>query len=162
MPWGRNIPEDIFFNNVLPYANVDETRDEWRKDFYELCLPIVKTCKTPAEAAQKLNTEVFKKLKVTYSTKPQGSAIRVPRSRSPRGIASCTGLSIVLSDACRAVAIPARLVGTPLWSNNRGNHTWVEIWDNGLALHRRLRGGSEGTRSRLVRRRRGPGEEGFV
>src|SRR5262249_25395969 len=46
-----------------------------------------------------------------------------------QGKASCTGLSIVLSDACRAVCIPARLVGTPLWANKRGNHTWVEIWD---------------------------------
>ncbi len=32
-------------------------------------------------------------------------------------------------DACRAVGIPARAVGTPLWANERGNHTWVEIWD---------------------------------
>ena len=35
----------------------------------------------------------------------------------------------MLSDACRSVCIPARLVGTPLWANKRGNHTWVEIWD---------------------------------
>jgi transglutaminase-like putative cysteine protease len=47
------------------------------------------------------------------------------------GMASCTGLSILLIDACRAVGIPARLVGTPLWSDNSGNHTWVEIWDKG-------------------------------
>jgi predicted esterase len=26
--------------------------------------------------------------------------------------------------------VPARLVGTPLWANKTGNHTWVEIWDN--------------------------------
>ncbi len=47
------------------------------------------------------------------------------------GKASCTGLSILLSDACRSVAVPARLAGTPLWTNKSGNHTWVEIWDNG-------------------------------
>src|SRR5690349_10286738 len=28
--WGKEIPEDIFLNNVLPYANVDEKRDPWR------------------------------------------------------------------------------------------------------------------------------------
>jgi poly(3-hydroxybutyrate) depolymerase len=27
------------------------------------------------------------------------------------------------------VCIPARLAGTPLWANKRGNHTWVEVWD---------------------------------
>ena len=35
----------------------------------------------------------------------------------------------MLVDACRAVGIPARVVGTPLWLNKTGNHTWVEIWD---------------------------------
>jgi len=47
------------------------------------------------------------------------------------GKASCTGLSILLVDACRAVGIPARVVGTPLWVDRSGNHTWVEIWDDG-------------------------------
>ncbi len=32
-------------------------------------------------------------------------------------------------NACRAVAIPARLAGTPLWTDGSGNHTWVEVWD---------------------------------
>ncbi|MGH7168737.1 MAG: transglutaminase domain-containing protein, partial [Gemmataceae bacterium] len=41
------------------------------------------------------------------------------------------GLSILLSDACRSVGVPARLVGTPLWANKSGNHSWVEIWSDG-------------------------------
>ena len=36
------IPDDIFFNDVLPYANIDEPRDPWRQKFYELCQPMVK------------------------------------------------------------------------------------------------------------------------
>ncbi len=126
--WGKDIPEEIFLNNVLPYANVDEKRDAWRSDFYKLCMPIVKNCKTPSEAAQKLNVEVFPKLKLGYSTQRKAPN-QSPKESIEQGKASCTGLSIVLSDACRAVCVPARLVGTPLWSNNRGNHTWVEIWD---------------------------------
>lgn len=128
VPWGKKIPDDIFFNNVLPYANVNESRDPWRKEMLELCLPIVKDCKTPAEAAQKLNRTVFDKLKVKYSTerkKPDQS----PKESIETGKASCTGLSILLSDACRSVGVPTRIVGTPLWANKRGNHTWVEIWD---------------------------------
>lgn len=128
VPWGKTIPEDIFLNDVLPYANVDEKRDAWRKDFYELCMPIVKDCKTPAEATQKLNGELFKTLKVGYSTQRK-AANQSPKESIESGKASCTGLSIVLSDACRAVCVPARLVGTPMWVDKRGNHTWVEIWD---------------------------------
>lgn len=128
LPWGKDIPEDLFFNDVLPYANVDELRDPWRKEFFDLCLPIVQGCKTPSEAAQKLNTELFRKLKLKYA--PQRRAPNLsPKEAIAQGNASCTGLSIVLSDACRAVCVPARLVGTPNWHDKRGNHTWVEIWD---------------------------------
>jgi hypothetical protein len=130
LPWGKGIPEDVFLNDVLPYANVDERRDAWREEFYDLCLPIVKDCKTPSEAARKLNAEVFKKLNVRYST-DRKAPNQSPKESVEQGKASCTGLSIVLSDACRSVCVPARLVGTPSWANKRGNHTWVEIWDGG-------------------------------
>jgi predicted esterase/transglutaminase-like putative cysteine protease len=128
LPWGRQIPEDIFLNDVLPYANVDEARDPWRKDLYELCLPLLKDCQTPAEAAHRLNGAIFPKLHVRYSTERK-QPHQSPKETIASGKATCTGLSILLSDACRSVAVPARLAGTPLWANHRGNHTWVEIWD---------------------------------
>jgi predicted peptidase len=130
VPWGKDVPEELFLNDVLPYANVDEKRDAWRKEFYDLCMPLVKGCKTPTEAVQVLNRELFKKLKLGYSTQRRAPN-QSPKESIEQGKASCTGLSIVLSDACRSVCIPARLVGTPLWTNKRGNHTWVEVWDRG-------------------------------
>jgi predicted esterase len=130
VPWGARIPEALFLNDVLAYANVDESRDPWRKELYDLCMPLVKDCKTPADAAQAINSKLFAKLKVGYSTKRR-LAQQSPKESIEQGKASCTGLSIILSDACRSVAIPARLAGTPMWLNMRGNHTWVEIWDEG-------------------------------
>ena len=130
VPWGKDVPEDLFLNDVLPYANVDETRELWRKDFYDRCLPLVKGCKTPGEAVQKLNGTLFQKLNVKYSTERKAPN-QSPAESIAQGKASCTGLSILLCDACRAVCVPARLVGTPLWANKRGNHTWVEVWDRG-------------------------------
>ena len=127
-PWSKHISEEMFLNNVLPYANVDETRHPWRKEFYDLCAPVVKDCKTAAEAAQKLNERVFNTLKVKYST-ARKKANQSPKESIDQGLASCTGLSIVLIDACRSVGVPARLVGTALWIDKSGNHNWVEIWD---------------------------------
>ena len=128
VPWAKRIPVDIFLNDVLPYASVNESRDDWRKRLYDICQPLIQHCKTPGEAAMVLNQQIFKLLKVKYSTKR-----RVPNQgpfeTMATGVATCTGLSILLVDACRAVGVPARIVGTPLWSNNSGNHTWVEIWD---------------------------------
>lgn len=31
----------------------------------------------------------------------------------------------------RAVGIPARFAGTPNWFDNRGNHSWCEVWIDG-------------------------------
>lgn len=127
-PWGRTVPEDLFLNDVLPYASVSESRDEWRKELMELCTPMVKDAKTITEAAQAINAQLFKKVNVKYSTK-RNRADQGPKETMATGIASCTGLSILLVDACRSVGIPARVAGIPLWVNKRGNHTWVEIWD---------------------------------
>jgi hypothetical protein len=129
-PWGKDVPEKVFFNDVLPYANVDEKRDAWRQEMYDLCKPIAKECKTPTEVTKRLNAELFKKLKVGYSTERR-AANQSPKESIDSGKASCTGLSILLSDACRSVGVPARLVGTPRWATKNGNHTWVEIWDQG-------------------------------
>ena len=89
---------------------------------------LVVDCTTAGEAAQELNKNVFQILNVKYSTKRK-RADQSPSESIETGLASCTGLSVILADACRAVGVPARLAGTPLWINKRGNHTWVEIWD---------------------------------
>lgn len=124
------ISDELFLNNVLPYANVDETREAWRHDMRDRAKAIVRNCKTPGEAAQLLNKELFRQVGVKYSTKRR-KANQSPSESIEQGLASCTGLSILLVDACRSVNVPARLVGVPSWTTKRGNHTWVEVWDNG-------------------------------
>lgn len=128
VPWGKSISEELFLNDVLPYANLDEERHPWRRELFELCLPLIKDCKTPGEAAHLLNSSIFKQLKVGYSMQRK-KANQSPKESIEQGKASCTGLSVLLADCCRSVCIPARIAGTPLWSNKRGNHTWVEVWD---------------------------------
>ena len=34
-PWGKDMPESTFRQYVLPYANVNERRDDWRQDFFD-------------------------------------------------------------------------------------------------------------------------------
>ncbi len=127
-PWGITIPTDIFLNDILPYASVTEPRDNWRKRMAEISIPLIKGCKTPSEACKALNEQMFKLLKVKYSKKRRAPD-QGPFETMETGVATCTGLSILLVDACRSVGIPARMAGTPLWNNESGNHTWVEVWD---------------------------------
>ena len=129
-PWSKQVPKEIFLNDVLAYASLNECRDDGRPRLREVAAPLVKDCKTPAEAAQVLNAKLFGIVRVRYSTerkKPDQSALESMES----GKATCSGLAILLVDACRSVGVPARVAGTPLWSNLRGNHTWVEVWDGG-------------------------------
>jgi len=127
-PWATTVPERIFLNDVLPYASLDEPRDPWREQFYSLAGEIVRECKTSSEAAQKLNRELFNRINVHYNLGRKRNN-QSPKESIEQGKATCTGLSIILVDACRAVGIPARIVGVPEWANKPGNHTWVEIWD---------------------------------
>jgi len=127
-PWAKQVPDELFLDCVLPYAQLDEARDPWRPEFRKTCGDIVKDCKTAAEAVQMLNSQLFKQIGVKYSTQRK-RANQSPRESIEQGLASCTGLSIILANACRSVGIPARLAGTAMWTNKRGNHTWVEVWD---------------------------------
>ncbi len=127
-PWRAQISKELFLNDILPYALLTESRDVWRKKLSEMALPLIEGCRTPTEAAQALNQKLFKLTGVHYSTKRRHPA-QGPLETLQSTVATCTGLSILLVDACRAVGVPARVVGTPLWWNKRGNHTWVEIWD---------------------------------
>ncbi|MCX6929277.1 MAG: hypothetical protein NT154_39565 [Verrucomicrobia bacterium] len=127
-PWAKAVPERIFFNDVLPYASIDEPRDPWRAEFINLAGEIVRDCKTATEAAQALNRELFKKVNVHYNTGRKRTN-QSPKESIEQGKATCTGLSIILVDACRAVGVPARIAGVPAWVHKDGNHTWAEIWD---------------------------------
>lgn len=125
-PWGDSIPKDLFLNYVLPYFNAGETRDEWREEFYNRFAPYVESCQTLEEAVYAINENAHAELKVEYST-ARRRADQSPGESLEIMIASCTGLSILLTDAFRAVGIPSRLAGT-IWVDDRGNHTWTEVW----------------------------------
>ena len=127
-PWKARVSKETFLNYMLPFANVSERRERWRSDFRDRFLPLVDSANTPSEAAVILNQKIFAELGVKYSTKRK-RADQGPYESIEGGTASCTGLSILLIDACRSVGVPARFVGTPRWSDNSGNHSWVEIWD---------------------------------
>ncbi|MEE2912327.1 MAG: transglutaminase domain-containing protein [Planctomycetota bacterium] len=143
-PWASEVPEGIFFDSILPYASVNERRDDWRKDFKERFSAVVKNAKTPSEATVLLNKQIYGMVGVKYST-DRPKADQSPYESMDAGMASCTGLSILLIDACRSAGVPARFVGTPLWYNDSGNHSWVEIYDNGW----HFTGGAEPTGDKL-------------
>ena len=128
--WAKSLPEEVYQQDVLPYHVVDEVRDAWRKELYERFSPAVDTCKTMYDAICAVNANIPRLTGVDYNTKREKTN-QSPRESMRQGMASCTGLAILLVDAYRAVGIPARFAGTASWHDNRGNHSWTEVWLDG-------------------------------
>lgn len=129
-PWAKEVPDSVFLNDVVAYANLNENRESWRKDFYERFKKYVAPCKTMREAIDSVNKNVRDELLVDYNTKRE-KPDQAPYESMRQHMASCSGLSILLTDAFRAVGIPSRVAGTPAWHDDRGNHNWNEVWIGG-------------------------------
>ncbi|MGE0432794.1 MAG: transglutaminase domain-containing protein [Planctomycetota bacterium] len=129
-PWAAAVPDDVFRNDVLPYATLNERRDNWRKDFCDRFAPMVKDCKTLTEAFVAVAGRIQAELKVSYNTKRK-KPDQSPYESMEQGMATCTGLAVLLVDALRSVGVPARIAGVPQWTKVPGNHTWNEVWIDG-------------------------------
>lgn len=128
----RDISQDIFLRDVLPFRQLDEPVDDWREVFFSKLLPVARGKATLREVADAVIPFVFdglgdKKIEFKGNSTPAKMA---PLSETlASGSASCTGLSILVTDALRAVGVPARVVGTPEWNlPTGGNHNWVEVY----------------------------------
>lgn len=128
--WAKTLPDSIFLNEVLPYVSLNEKRENWRKEFYERFGKYVADCKTVFEAIDSVNRNIRDEVVVDYNTRRE-KPDQAPFESMRQHMASCTGLSILLTDAFRAVGIPSRVAGTPAWHDERGNHNWTEVWADG-------------------------------
>lgn len=129
-PWASALPDSIFLNEVLPYVSLNEKRENWRKEFYERFGKYVENCRTIFEAIDSVNRNIRDEVVVDYNTRRE-KPDQAPFESMRQHMASCTGLSILLTDAFRAVGIPSRVAGTPNWHDERGNHNWTEVWADG-------------------------------
>lgn len=129
-PWTRALPDSVFLNDVLPYAVVDEVRDSWRPDFYARFARRAAGAADVRAAIDSINRHIAADVAVEYNTAREKTN-QSPAESMRQHMASCTGLSVLLVDALRAAGIPARFAGTPAWHDDRGNHSWVEVWIDG-------------------------------
>ena len=127
---------------VLNYANLNEARTNWRP----LLIDAMKFNESSlwqsgdanlTSVVTWVNTNLWTLLgrpgNPIYFKSGQTPLIFDPMSTIAFGYASCTGTSILFSNALRALGIPSRVAGTPAWYGNitQGNHNWVEVWVNG-------------------------------
>jgi transglutaminase-like putative cysteine protease len=127
VPWGAGLPDEVFLDAVLPHVSTTEPREPMRAEFHDRYLPMIRDCRRPGQAALALNKALFRDYKVVYNTRrlrPDQSS----KESIKQGMATCTGLSIMLVEACRSVGVPARLAGIAAWPGRGGNHTCVTVF----------------------------------
>lgn len=129
-PWAKALPDSVFYNDVLPYASMNERREPWRAMFWEMLCPLLEGMTDVREAIDTINKQLQHLVHVEYNTKRE-KPNQSPSESMRQGMASCSGLSVLLTDAFRTVGIPSRIAGTPLWVSKEGNHNWTEVWIDG-------------------------------
>ncbi|MDR1336497.1 MAG: transglutaminase-like domain-containing protein [Tannerella sp.] len=126
MPWGKEIPEDVFRHFVLPVRVNNENLDNSRTVFYEALKDRVKGLPL-REAVLEVNHWCHEKVVYAPSDGRTSSPLASVRTASGR----CGEESTFTTAALRAVGIPARQVYTPRWAHTDDNHAWVEAWVDG-------------------------------
>jgi len=139
-PWTDILPQTVFYEYVLNYANVNEARSNWRPLLWDVLTPMIHNKMNATANSLQLNDVVhlvnqklwnaFAGHESIYFHSGQTPLIFDPMSVLVFGYASCTGLAILLVSALRTAGVPARVVGTPAWNGqpDQGNHNWVEVY----------------------------------
>ena len=126
MPWGKDIPEDIFRHFVLVYRVNNENLDTARMVFYRELKERVKGM-TMETAALEVNHWCHEH--VAY--RASDSRTSAPLATMKTSLGRCGEESTFTVTALRAVGIPARQCYTPRWAHCDDNHAWVEVYVNG-------------------------------
>ena len=126
MPWGKQIPEDIFRHFVLPIRVNNENLDESRMVFYQELKDRVKGLSLH-DAVIEVNHWCHEK--VIYT--PSDARTSSPLASVKTAYGRCGEESTFTVAALRSVGIPARQVYTPRWAHTDDNHAWVEAWVDG-------------------------------
>ena len=126
MPWGKDIPEDVFRHFVLVYRVNNENLDTARMVFYRELKDRVKGMSIE-EAALEVNHWCHEH--VAY--RASDSRTSAPLATMRTSLGRCGEESTFAVTALRSVGIPARQCYTPRWAHCDDNHAWVEVYVNG-------------------------------
>ena len=126
MPWGADIPVDLFLHFVLPPRVNNENPDNFRIICYGVLKERVSGLDM-VEAALEINR--WCQEKVSYQAADSRTSAPLATMLSARG--RCGEESTFTVSALRTVGIPARQVYTPRWAHTDDNHAWVEFMAEG-------------------------------
>ncbi len=129
-PWAADAPPALVQASVQPDRVLNEDPCDWRPVLTPLAKELVQHCRTSREAVLTMAAKLPEATGVYYSIERRKPGMNALEALEEKKV-SCTGQTILLVCALRAVGIPARAVGIATWNHVQGNHTWAEAWFEG-------------------------------
>ena len=124
--WCRQLPEDIFLENVAAYRINNERIEKCRRFFYDMVMPKLEGMSLE-EAILRVNFWCAENATYHQADSRTANAMTVYKS----GFGRCGEESTFATTVLRSVGIAARQVYAPLWSHCDDNHAWVEVYCGG-------------------------------
>ncbi|MEO0145635.1 MAG: transglutaminase-like domain-containing protein [candidate division WOR-3 bacterium] len=126
--WARELPDSVFLRYVLPPIVSQEPPEDWRGFFLDSLRPVVCGLRDPEEVAIAVNRWCGERVKYKPNQRRDQGPLETWRS----GWGRCEEMTIFYICALRAVGIPARQAYTPWWPFAESNHSWTEVYVNGV------------------------------
>lgn len=126
LPYGRAVPQELFFAYVLQPRVNSEWLDGSRGALLAEIAPLVRGM-TMEQAALEVNYWCCSRAGYT----PADSRTLGPAAVLRRTLGRCGEESVLAVAALRSVGLPARQCYAPRWSHCDDNHAWVEVWVDG-------------------------------
>ena len=143
-PWTGNIPLDLKHSYILPHADLMESVQNWRGLFFSKFFELVESSTSTTDAiGEFIFPNKFLEWNANYTLKwhtGTSPPVIAPFDFIATGYGSCSAWSSTLVYTCRALGIPARVVGSGCW--NTGNFKGLATENKNLSLC--WNGGHEG------------------
>lgn len=130
MPWGKDVPFDVFCEEILPYRIGQESLENWRDIILEQYRPLYDSLRNSDADALTASIRIFDAMGTTWDAINNFSGL-LPYMNYSMIHALRTGPCLERVKyglyVMRAFGVPVTLDFTPQWPDRRMGHTWCSV-----------------------------------
>jgi hypothetical protein len=132
-PWGKDVPFDVFCEEILPYRVAFEPLENWREKILSTYPKHIDYFKnhpetTASEACIRINSQL-PRLKLMGRMPSMNYSMIMTTTKG-----MCDEISGLAVFVMRALGIPVSQDYTPVWPHRNIGHTWNSVYDNGVRI----------------------------
>ena len=124
MPWGPDVPWDVFRHYVLPHRTSQEPFQPHRAMLFRELAPLCATAGSMEEALSRVGAWCAARAEYRPTSRRDLGVVSILDA----GWGRCEETNILFIAAARAMGLPVRQAMVPWWQHADGNHAWVEAW----------------------------------